>query len=81
MIRFGLLGCGRIAVCHAYLLAGNHIDCPVAWPFLPAYCRFGPLPQQFACTHLDQRTTLSLPMFAKITPEQQRTAIDLVREF
>ena len=26
MIRFGLLGCGRIAKRHADLLGGNHID-------------------------------------------------------
>ena len=26
MIRFGLLGCGRIAKRHSELLGGNHID-------------------------------------------------------
>ncbi len=26
MIRFGLLGCGRIAKRHSDLLGGNHID-------------------------------------------------------
>jgi UDP-N-acetyl-2-amino-2-deoxyglucuronate dehydrogenase len=28
MIRFGLLGCGRIAKRHSELLGGNHIDRP-----------------------------------------------------
>jgi len=57
------------------------INYPVALPFLPAYRRFGHRPEQFPHAHRDQGTILSLPMFAEITPEQQRTVIDLVREF
>jgi UDP-N-acetyl-2-amino-2-deoxyglucuronate dehydrogenase len=26
MIKFGLLGCGRITKCHSDLLGGNHVD-------------------------------------------------------
>jgi dTDP-4-amino-4,6-dideoxygalactose transaminase len=57
------------------------INYPVALPFLPAYGRLEHRPEQFPNAHRAQSQILSLPMFAEITPEQQRTVIDLVREF
>src|SRR5436305_10889661 len=57
------------------------INYPVALPFVPAYSRFGHRPEQFPNVYRDQSKILSLPMFAEITPEQQRTVIELVRKF
>jgi dTDP-4-amino-4,6-dideoxygalactose transaminase len=57
------------------------INYPVALPFLPAYRRLGHRPEQFPNAHRAQSQILSLPMFAEITPEQQRAVIDLVRQF
>jgi dTDP-4-amino-4,6-dideoxygalactose transaminase len=57
------------------------VNYPVALPFLEAYERFGHRPEQFPNAHRQQSRILSLPMFAEITAEQQRTVIDLVREF
>ena len=57
------------------------INYPVALPFLAAYRRLGHRPEQFPNAYRDQGRILSLPMFAEITPEQQRTVIDLVRDF
>ena len=57
------------------------INYPVALPFLPAYRRLGLRPEQFPNAYRAQSKILSLPMFAEITPEQQQTVIDLVREF
>jgi dTDP-4-amino-4,6-dideoxygalactose transaminase len=57
------------------------INYPTALPFLAAYARFGHRPQQFPNASGDQGKILSLPMFAEITPDQQRTVIDLVSEF
>jgi dTDP-4-amino-4,6-dideoxygalactose transaminase len=57
------------------------VNYPVALPFLAAYRRLGHRPEQFPNAYRDQGRILSLPMFAEITPEQQRTVIDLVRDF
>src|SRR3982075_165770 len=57
------------------------INYPVALPFLAAYRRLGHRPEQFPNAVRAQGKILSLPMFAEITPEQQRTVMDLVREF
>ncbi|MGH6752744.1 MAG: DegT/DnrJ/EryC1/StrS family aminotransferase, partial [Bradyrhizobium sp.] len=57
------------------------INYPIALPFLAAYQRLGHRPEQFPNAHGAQRRILSLPMFAEITADQQRTVIDLVREF
>jgi dTDP-4-amino-4,6-dideoxygalactose transaminase len=57
------------------------VNYPVALPFLAAYRRLGYRPEQFANAYRDQGRILSLPMFAEITPEQQRTVINLVRDF
>src|SRR6195256_4211558 len=57
------------------------INYPTALPFLPAYSRFKHRPEQFPNAHGQQSRILSLPMFAEITADQQRTVIDLVRQF
>jgi dTDP-4-amino-4,6-dideoxygalactose transaminase len=57
------------------------INYPTALPLLAAYQRFGLRPEQFPNACSDQGRILSLPMFSKITTDQQRTVIDLVREF
>jgi dTDP-4-amino-4,6-dideoxygalactose transaminase len=57
------------------------INYPTALPFLPAYSRFKHRPEQFPNAHGQQSRILSLPMFAEITADQQRTVIDLVRAF
>src|ERR1700704_6152763 len=68
----------------AYLNANGvqtAVNYPIALPFLAAYSRLQHRPEQFPNAHRDQCCILSLPMFAEITPEQQRTVMDLVREF
>jgi dTDP-4-amino-4,6-dideoxygalactose transaminase len=57
------------------------INYPVALPFLDAYRRFGHRPEQFPNAHRHQSRILSLPIFAEITAQQQRTVIDLIRSF
>jgi dTDP-4-amino-4,6-dideoxygalactose transaminase len=57
------------------------INYPTALPFLAAYSRLKHRPEQFPNAHRAQSKILSLPMFAEISPEQQRTVIDLIREF
>src|ERR1700712_835657 len=57
------------------------INYPTALPFLAAYSRFKPRPEQFPNAHRQQGRILSLPMFAEITPEQQNEVIELVRKF
>src|SRR5947199_73082 len=55
------------------------INYPTALPFLAAYGRLKHRPEQFPNAHRQQGRILSLPMFAEITAEQQRTVIELVR--
>ena len=57
------------------------INYPVALPYLEAYRRFGHRPEQFPNAHRHQGRILSLPMFAEITAQQQKTVIDLIRGF
>ena len=57
------------------------INYPVALPFLEAYSRFGYRPEQFPNAHRQQSRILSLPMFAEITPDQQKVVVDLIRVF
>jgi dTDP-4-amino-4,6-dideoxygalactose transaminase len=57
------------------------VNYPTALPFLEAYGRFKPRPEQFPNAHADQGQIVSLPMFAEITREQQDEVIRLVREF
>jgi dTDP-4-amino-4,6-dideoxygalactose transaminase len=57
------------------------INYPVALPFLAAYERLKHRPEQFPNAHRQQGRILSLPMFAEITADQQRTVIDLIHAF
>src|SRR3954463_8502567 len=57
------------------------INYPTALPFLAAYSRLKHRPEQFPNAVRQQGRILSLPMFAEITAEQQRTVIDLIRAF
>src|SRR6266404_915819 len=57
------------------------INYPTALPFLAAYSRLKHRPDQFPNAHRDQGSILSLPMFAEIAPDQQRTVVDLIRAF
>src|ERR1700709_418939 len=57
------------------------INYPTALPFLAAYSRLKHRPEQFPNAHHQQGRILSLPMFAEITAEQQRTVIELIRAF
>jgi dTDP-4-amino-4,6-dideoxygalactose transaminase len=68
----------------AYLSANGvqtAINYPVALPYLEAYRRFGHGPEQFPNAHRHQGRILSLPMFAEITAQQQKTVVDLIRAF
>jgi dTDP-4-amino-4,6-dideoxygalactose transaminase len=57
------------------------VNYPVALPFLEAYQRLGHRPEQFPNAYRHQGRTLSLPMFAEITAQQQKTVVDLIRAF
>jgi dTDP-4-amino-4,6-dideoxygalactose transaminase len=57
------------------------ISYPVALPFLEAYRRFDHRAGQFPNAHRHQGRILSLPMFAEITAQQQRTVVELIRAF
>ncbi|WP_426527703.1 DegT/DnrJ/EryC1/StrS family aminotransferase [Bradyrhizobium sp. McL0615] len=57
------------------------INYPIALPFLAAYSRFGHRPEQFPNAHRHQGRVLSLPIFAEITAQQQKTVIDLILAF
>ena len=57
------------------------INYPVALPFLEAYGRLGHRPEQFPNAYRHQSRILSLPMFAEITAQQQKTVVDLIRTF
>jgi dTDP-4-amino-4,6-dideoxygalactose transaminase len=68
----------------AYLSANGvqtAINYPVALPYLEAYRRFGHGHEQFPNAHRHQGRILSLPMFAEITAQQQKTVVDLIRAF
>jgi len=57
------------------------INYPTSLPFLTPYQRLAHRRDQFPNAFGDQSRILSLPMFAEITADQQRTVIDLVRDF
>ncbi len=91
------VGAGRTHVYHLYTIQHSRRDAlaayldangvqtsinyPAALPFLPAYGRLNHRPEQFPNAFRQQSRILSLPMFAEITPDQQRTVIELVRDF
>ncbi|MDE5452995.1 aminotransferase class I/II-fold pyridoxal phosphate-dependent enzyme [Bradyrhizobium sp. CSA112] len=57
------------------------INYPIALPFVEAYRRLELRPEQFPNAYLHQSRILSLPMFAEITAQQQKTVVDLIRAF
>lgn len=57
------------------------VNYPTALPFLPAYSRLKARPEQFPNAFRAQGRILSLPMFAEISAEQQRTVTELIRQF
>jgi dTDP-4-amino-4,6-dideoxygalactose transaminase len=68
----------------AYLNANaiqTAVNYPSALPFLSAYARFRHSPEHFPNAFGDQAQILSLPMFAEITADQQRTVVDLICAF
>lgn len=57
------------------------VNYPIALPFVEAYQRLKLRPEQFPNAYLHQSRILSLPMFAEITAQQQKTVVDLIRAF
>jgi dTDP-4-amino-4,6-dideoxygalactose transaminase len=57
------------------------INYPVALPFLPAYSRFGHVPDDFPVAWAHQRSILSLPLYPEMTQEQQRKVVDQIIRF
>lgn len=57
------------------------VNYPVALPFLEAYRRLNHCPEQFPNAYRHQARILSLPMFAEITAQQQKTVVDIIRSF
>jgi dTDP-4-amino-4,6-dideoxygalactose transaminase len=57
------------------------VNYPVALPFLPAYQRFGHVPDDFPAAYKNQSRILSLPLFAEITDEQQERVAGAIRSF
>lgn len=60
---------------------GTVINYPVALPFLPAYARFGHVPEDFPAAFANQSRILSLPIFAEMTRDQIDAVIGAVRDF
>jgi dTDP-4-amino-4,6-dideoxygalactose transaminase len=57
------------------------VNYPTALPFLAAYGRLNHRPEQFPNAFADQARILSLPMFAEITADQQKTVVSLFHDF
>lgn len=57
------------------------INYPVALPFLPAYKRFGHVPEEFPVAHSHQLSILSLPIFPEMTHEQIATVSSALHLF
>ena len=57
------------------------INYPVALPFLPAYRRFGHLPDHFPQAYTNQSRILSLPIFPEISDEQIAGVVDSIASF
>lgn len=57
------------------------VNYPVALPFLPAYQRFGHVPQDFPNAWDNQGRILSLPIFPEMTAPQQARVAEAVRRF
>jgi dTDP-4-amino-4,6-dideoxygalactose transaminase len=57
------------------------INYPVALPFLPAYERFGHVPEDFPKAFSNQSRILSLPIFPEMTPMQIDRVVELINAF
>lgn len=57
------------------------VNYPVALPFLPAYQRFGHVPQEFPNAWANQGRILSLPIFPEMTDSQQAQVAEAIRHF
>lgn len=57
------------------------VNYPVALPFLPAYQRFGHVPQEFPNAFANQNRILSLPIFPEMTAPQQAQVVEALRRF
>lgn len=57
------------------------INYPTALPLLPAYRRLGYRPEQFPNAYADQKTVLSLPIFAEISTAQQQEVVGSIIAF
>ncbi len=57
------------------------VNYPVALPFLPAYQRFGHVPQDFPNAWANQSRILSLPIFPEMTASQQAQVAEALRRF
>lgn len=57
------------------------VNYPVALPFLPAYQRFGHVPQEFPNAFANQNRILSIPIFPEMTAPQQAQVVEALRRF
>jgi dTDP-4-amino-4,6-dideoxygalactose transaminase len=57
------------------------INYPVALPFLPAYRRFGHLPEHFPQAHANQSRILSIPIFPEMSQEQISQVVESIASF
>jgi dTDP-4-amino-4,6-dideoxygalactose transaminase len=57
------------------------VNYPVSLPFLPAYQRFGHVPEEFPRAWANQSRILSLPIFPEMTASQQAQVADALRRF
>ncbi len=59
----------------------NVINYPVALPFLPAYKRFGHVPEDFPMAFQNQSRILSLPLYPEMTIKQIDRIVELIESF
>lgn len=57
------------------------VNYPLALPFLPAYQRFGHVPEEFPNAWANQGRILSLPIFPEMTVSQQDQIAESIRHF
>lgn len=57
------------------------INYPVALPFLPAYSRYGHIPEHFPNAFFNQSRILSLPLFPEMTDNQREYVISTIANF
>lgn len=57
------------------------INYPVALPFLPAYSRFGHVPEEFPNAYANQSRILSLPLYPELSDAQMDHVVATIIEF